>query len=330
MDKTVHGQLRSAVRTAINLLFVLVAILAVIYFLSGIYSIENNEVGVLQRFGRIIDANVQPGIHYALPWPVDKVSKVPFPKVERIHLKDFSRNFTFGVDGLSFTSLTGLGTYVVTGDNNLVNIECILQYEVRDPVSYLFNLGESVDKSEGSARRFLTEMACSTILHALAEMRVDDALTTKKDRIIQYVKQKLQQRLNELETGLAVTFVEIRELGPPAVVKEYFEDVVRAKVDKDTAIKNAETYLEQETRAANGRAARLRAEAEGYFSEVTQNAEGEARRFIEQLAEYRKDKLLTRYRLYMETLQEVLASVGRLDILDTSKGRKPAAIKLIK
>lgn len=328
MDKTMGGQLRSAGRMALNLFLVIAVLLAALYLGSGIYSIENNEVGVLQRFGEIIDAGVQPGIHYAFPWPVDQVSKVPFPKVERIHIKDFSQDFLFG-EGLSFSSLTGLGTYCATGDNNLVNLECVIQYEVRDPRCYLFNLGESVETSEASVRRFLIEMACNTVLHCLSHMAVDDVFTNW-ERIVTYVKAELQGRLDAIDSGLAVTFVEITGLRPPPRVSESFDDVINAKIDREKLVNEANSYRNQEIPAARGRADRLRSEAEGYRNEVVNNARGEAQRFLEQFGEYRKDKALTRYRLYMETLQEVFAAVGRLDIVDTSGEENPAEIKMVK
>jgi membrane protease subunit HflK len=329
MTKAVPQQLRSAARTVLNLFLWILGILLVIYLFSGTYSIANNEVGVLQRFGKIIDPNVRPGIHLALPWPIDRVNKVPMPKVERIHIQDFSQNFTFGVEGLSFTSLTGLGTYGITGDNNLVNLECVLQYEVSDPVAYLFNLGDSVQTVERSTKRFLTEMACNTILHCLSEMGVDEALTNW-ERIVFYVKEELQRRLDDLESGLDVTFVEIKELRPPARVQEYFTDVVTATIDKKRAIKEAETYYEVEKSAAKGRAARLLAEGEAYYNERVQKAQGEAERFLKLHSEYRKDRELTRYRLYMESIQEILAAVERSYIMDTTTAGKPALIKLLK
>jgi membrane protease subunit HflK len=328
MDKSMEGQLKSAGRMALNLFLVIAVLLAVLYLCSGIYSIENNEVGVLQRFGEVIDAAVQPGIHYAFPWPVDRVSKVPFPKVERIHIQDFSQDFMFG-GGLSFSSLTGLGTYCVTGDNNLVNLECVIQYEVRDPRAYLFNLGEGVATAETAVKRFLIEMACNTVLHCLSTMAVDDVLTNW-ERIVTYVKAELQLRLNAVDSGVSVTFVEITGLGPPPRVSESFSDVITAKNEKKTLMEDADTYNNQEIPAARGRADRLRSEAEGYRNEVVQNARGEARRFLDQLGEYRKDKALTRYRLYMETLQAVFAAVGRLDVVDTYGKKSPVEIKMVK
>jgi membrane protease subunit HflK len=210
-----------------------------------------------------------------------------------------------------------------------VNLECVLQYEVRDPEAYLFNLGDGVATVETSTKRFLTELACNTILHCLSGIGVDEVLTNW-ERIVTYVKRELQQRLDDLDSGLVVTFVEIKELRPPARVQEYFSDVVTASNDKERAIQEAESYRNEEIPSAKGRAARLRAEGEAYYTEVTNNAKGEADRFLKLYSEYRKDKELTRYRLYMEAVQEVLATVERSYIMDTTSSGKPALIKVLK
>jgi len=329
MDKSLSAQLKSAGRITLILFIGIVMILLVVYVLSGIYTVKNNEVGVHLHLGKIVDSRVPPGMHYAWPWPFDMVKKVPMPKVEKIEINDFSERFTFGAEGFSFTSLTGLGTYAITGDNNLVNLSCVIQYEVLDPEKYLFNLGDKLENVDAKVKRFLIEMACNTILHCFAEISVDQALTSW-ELIIDYIKMNLQKRLDEIESGLRITFIEVRELKPPSVVQEYFDDVINAKIDKEKMINDAISYQNEEIPAANGRAARLRSEGEAYRNEVVQNATGESGRFLDQLSEYVKNPELNRYRLYMEAIQEVFIGVERAYILDTSTGSKPAKIKLFK
>jgi membrane protease subunit HflK len=323
---TMGKELQSAMKRTLIFFLCITSVLLALYFMSGTYSVANNEVAIHQRFGKIINPNVRPGIHYALPWPFDRVNKVP-TRVERIHIQDFSQAFSFGEGGLSFTSLTGLGTYAITGDNNLVNLECVIQYEVVDPVAYLFNTGNNVEEAGQSAKLFLREMACTAVLHCLAALDVDETLTGW-DLIVTLVKNNLQQRLIDLDCGLAVTFVEIKELRPPTRVQEYFDDVINAKIDKKKAINDAESYANEEIPAARGRAERLLTDGKGYFNEVVQSAEGETDRFLRQYSEYEKNPKLVRYRLYMEAVQEVLAKVERSYIVDISDGKTPAVIKL--
>ena len=328
MSSEVPTQLRSAARTALNLFLWIAAILVLIYLLSGIYSVANNEVAVHQRFGRIVNAHVEPGIHFALPWPIDSISKVP-TRVDSETILDFSQNFTLDREGtITFSTLTGLGTYVITADNNLVNLECVIQYEVVDPRDYLFNLGEATEDTAGGVKRFLIEMTCTTLIHCFARRGVDEALTSWEP-IVAYVKKELQDRLNEIGSGLAVTFVEIRALKPPARVQEFFNDVINAKIDMQKAINDAESYQNEEIPAAEGRAARLRASAEGIRAEVEEKARGEADRFLSILDEYQKSPDLTRYRLYMETIREILVTVENSYIVDTAR-TGAATLKLLK
>lgn len=315
-------QLRSATKATGNLLLWLTVVLAVLYVLSGLYSVANNEIGVQLRFGKVIDPKIAPGIHYALPWPMDKVYKVPMPRVEKISITDFSQSYPP-------IAQMGVGSYAITGDNNLVNLECVIQYEVNDPEDYLFMLAAGREDAEATAQRFLREMACTSILHCLGRMNVDDVLTSW-ERIVTDVRVMLQLRLDAIESGLSVTFVEIRGLQPPGKVQRYFDGVTSAKHDKRRAVSDAESYRNEKTLAARGQAARIRAEADAYWNETVCTAEGDAKRFLSQLSEYHRDREGTRQRLHLEALQEVLGTVGRSYVVDTSNGRQPATIKLFK
>lgn len=330
MSNSIAGQLKSAARTTLNFSLIIIGLLLLLYLFSGSYTVANNERGVLLRFGKIVESNVPPGFHFAFPRPIDQVYKVPFPKVESVEIMDFSDLFPIGDKGHSFKSLTGVGSYLISGDNNLVNLECVLRYEVVDPAAYLFHLGERVETSSGAARRFLIEMACHTLVHCLARMGVDDILTNW-DRIVTRVKKELQARLDELNCGLAVTFVEIKALNPPRQVQSYFDDVINAKIDRKRTIDDAESYRNQEIPAARGRAERIASEAEAHYNEVVQKAEGETERFLKQLSEYRKNPTTNRRRLYNEAMKEVFGSVGRLDLIDSGGAdAPPVKIKLMK
>jgi len=327
-DDKVPDQLRGALRTALNLALWIVVVLVIIYMSSGIYSVANNEVAVHQRFGKIIDSYVRPGIHWGFPWPFDKINKVAITKNLNVEIDDFSQNFLLNADGrVTFATLTGLGTYVITGDNNLLNVKLSIKYKVVDPVAYLFNLGETIDKAETAARRFLIEMACISIIHCFAGMDVDDALKNR-NYIVNYVRGDLQKRLDFIKSGLSVHFIELKALEPPNAVKEYFDDVTNAKIDMKQEIDSAKSYEFEEIPAAEGRASRLIAEAEGYCVEVVEKAKGDGHRFNELLKEYKNNFALTKYRLYMEAIQEVLGTAGKYYIVDTAQNGKPANLKL--
>jgi len=254
--------------------------LVLLYLGAGVYSVSPNEVGVLQRFGKVIDDKVQPGIHYALPWPVDRVEKVPVKTVNSIMIDDFFSSMDPNSAARLFFKMTGLASYCITGDNNLVNIRCVIQYTITQPSRYLFR----VEKPE----TLLRSMACNAILNSLAAMPVDQILTRGKYALSQEIKTRLQDRLDALETGLNVSFVELSDIKPPDRVERYFSDVVKAKIDRKKMVNESQSYRNEKIPAAQADASRLLQEAHAYKSEVVLKAEGETERFLKILGRARK------------------------------------------
>ena len=270
------------------------AILLFLYIFSGIYAISPNEVGVLQRFGKMTDTHVMPGIHFALPWPVDRVDKVPIRKIHRIIFDDFSETSHMA---RIFLDLTELDSYCITGDNNVVNLICVLQFTIERPVDYLFH----VRNNEQALRNILS----SSMIHTLASMPVDEILTYGKRTIENQIKIHLQRRLDAIETGLGVTFVELREVRPPAAVQSYFDDVINAQIDKKQMITTAETYRNEQVLKAKAQANRMIQEAAAYRQRVVAEASGETERFLEQLDQANKDMTTTKKQLYMQFANEI-------------------------
>jgi membrane protease subunit HflK len=289
--------------------------LVVTYLFSGIFSVAPSELGVVLRFGKVLDASVPPGIHYALPWPVDRVIRVPVRTVMRLSVDDFSESSEVAY---SFRALTGLSSYLLTGDNNIVSARCVLQYSVQDPARYLFSLGDS--------ERSLRSLASNTLIHCLSQLTIDDILTTGKTGIQQYVKTELQRRLDELDSGLAITFVELQDVKPPQRVEECFNDVINAKIDKDKAVNNALSYRNEKIPKAQADSDRLIRDAEAYQDRVITRAKGDAERFLSQLVEYRRSPELTRKRLHLELLNEILPKQKGASIVAQEDGHPVARI----
>jgi membrane protease subunit HflK len=281
-------------RTAWFALWIAVGLL-VLYLASGVYSVESSEMGVVLRFGRVADAAVPPGIHYALPWPVDRVVRVPVRNVRRLSVDDFHAD---GVFAGNFRAVTGLATYLMTGDNNIVTVRCVIQYSIHDPAKYLFSLTDN--------ELTLRTLAANTLTHAMARLGIDEVLTTGKASIQLSVKQGLQRRLDELDSGLTVSFVELQDVRPPAQVQAQFNDVINAKIDKDKMINNAISYRNERVPKAKAESDRLLRQAEAYRQRVVARAEGETQRFLAQAAEYSRAPAVTRRRLHHELLAEVL------------------------
>jgi membrane protease subunit HflK len=310
--------------TFINMLSYLrwiILCLVVLYLFSGIYSISSNEIGVLQRFGKAIEGRVQPGIHYALPWPIDRVTKVPVRIIKRILIDDFYSESSLESIARVFSGMTGLGSYCVTGDNNLVNIICVIQFNITNPFDYLFEMKQP--------DIMLRSMACNTIIHCLSRMSIDEALTRGKQEIANYIKVELQKGLDNSKSGLGISFVELREIKPPDRVEQFFSDVVKAKIDRGKMINEAESYRNEKIPAAKADATRILQEAEAYKREVFLRAEGEVDRFKSLLKQVREKGDSARNMIYIETIKEIMKKVEKKRIVVRDKtGKVPARIRL--
>jgi membrane protease subunit HflK len=274
-DASAGATLRwSLLRTGHFALWICLGLL-VLYLASGIYTVGSNEVGVVLRLGRVSDPTVPSGIHYALPWPFERVVRVPVRNVMRLAVDDFYENGQFAE---SFAANTGLSSYLMTGDNNIVSISCVLQYSVLDPTDYLFSLAHS--------ERALRSLAANTLIHTVAKLEIDEILTTGKAVMQLAVKRDLQARLDELRSGLAISFVELQDVDPPAVVQEQFNDVINSKIDAEKSVNNAVSYRNESLPRAKADADRLVRDAEAYRQRVVATAEGDVQRFLSVLSEY--------------------------------------------
>ena len=286
-------------------LWKILVLLLFIYACSGIYSISPNEIGVLQRFGKIVDNYVMPGIHYSFPWPIDKIDKVPVKKVHRIFFDDFSEKSEIAA---IFQNLTNLDSYCITGDNNVVNLSCVLQYTIENPADYLF----SVKNNE----LILKNMIGSTIVHTLASRSVDEILTHGKRIMAVSIKEALQQRLDAIKSGLGITFVELKEVTPPEIVQSYFNEVINAQIDKKKYITTAESYRNEQILKANAQANRLLQEAAAYRTKVMAEADGETKRFLEQLKQVNHNLLTTRQQIYMQFVKNIWPKIKEKYIVE--------------
>lgn len=309
-------------RKAVLFLRGLAACLVLLYLCSGIYSIPSNKVGVLQRFGKVIGERIQPGIHYMLPWPIDRVTKVPVKVVDRMQIDDFySEAINNELSSNNFINATGLDSYCLTGDNNLVNVQCVVQYTIVEPVKYVFHVGEPKD--------MLKSMGANTIIHCLAGMSIDEILTRGKQEMVNYVKLELQKRLDATESGVNISFVEISSIKPPELVQDAFSDVVRANIDREKMINDAVAYSNEKIPAANADAARIIQEGRAYKAEVVLKAEGDTRRFLSLLGETHEKGNPVQKMLYIETLSEIMKNVGEKHFMASDgNGKAPARLIL--
>ncbi len=299
---------------------VVLAGLVLLYLLSGIYSVSQNEIGVHLRCGRIINETVQPGIHYRLPWPVDQVEKVAVRQVKRMAIEAFwevTKSTGLNLSPDSFKAATGLDSYCITGDNNLAMVSCVIQYRVLNPHEYLFCVKDP--------DTMLTDVACKTILHCMARMPIDEILTRGKQTVARFIRQALQAKLDQLETGISVSFVEINNISPPGRVAQYFSEVVKASIDREKNINEAESYRNEVMPKAKADAMETLEQARGYKQEVILTAEGKTQRFNNLLAQAGEKGGAAWELLYTESMKEIMEKIGTKKIIDITENGQPAA-----
>jgi len=281
------------------------------YLLAGLYYVDQNQIAVLTRFGRIIDSNVMPGLHYALPWPIDRRIKIPVKQVETLVIDDFAGEYEEQSAPARFEQLTGLKPYCITGDNNIVTITLLLKYTVINPVDYLYGTKNSEE--------MMSNLVASIIIRNLAALGVDEILTFGKKRIENDVKIQLQRQLDSLNSGIGVSFVEIKEINPPKTVQQDFDDVVNAQVDKRKVVNVAQSYANEVISYARSKANLIVAEAESYSNEKVLAAEGDVSRFLSRLEEYKKAPDINRTKYYLDFIQEIYPQLDEIRVIDPDR-----------
>lgn len=310
MSQTVTQHFKNSTRSLLRyFLYFILVVFVFVYLLSGFYKVSESELGVIQRFGKVIDGKVEPGGHYRFPWPVDTVTKVPVKTTHTIEIKDFSLKMDADNEN-PFKKATGLSSYCITGDNNIVFIDFVIRYNIVDPVSYLFNLKNNED--------YLRQVACSAAVNSLAGKTVDDILTVGKKSVEVYLQKEIQEGLDLVNSGLGIGAIEIKDVSPHTEVRTYFERVINAQIQKRELINNAESYRNEKIPMTKGEVTRTMQGAKGYRTEVVSRASGEADRFSQQLNEYSKAKDITRQRLYLDFIQQKFPQLQNILLVDNS------------
>ena len=277
---------------------ILIAILAIMWLATGIYIVAPDEKGVVLRFGKWV-ATTDPGPHYHLPSPIETVLKPKVTEVKRIEVgfRTIDQGPPARYSDVPRESL------MLTGDENILDIDIIVQYRILDPGKFLFNI-----RDPHVTVRVASEAALREVIGANT---IDEALTVGKFAIQENTKRLLQQILDSYGSGLQIVAVQLQDVHPPGQVREAFRDVASAKEDKSRLINEAEGYRNAILPETRGRAAQIVNNAEAYMEEKILKAKGDADRFKSVLAEYEKAKDITRTRLYLETMEEILPEMDK-------------------
>ena len=275
--------------------FPTIGIAIVIWLLLGLYSVGPDEVGVVQRFGEY-NRVVGSGLNYHFPYPIETVKTPKVTEVKRIEIG-------FRTIGKNQYRTIEQESLMLTGDENIVDAELIVQYKIKDPIDYLFNfIGPELTLREAS------EASLRTVV---GRHNIDQALTSGKLMIQEETKELLQITLDKYETGVIVVAVQLQDVSPPKQVIDAFKDVASAKEDKNRMINEAEGYRNDVIPKARGEAQAMIRKAEGFRESRIKRAEGDVAKFKAIVKEYNKAKDVTKERLYLEAMEEILPGIDK-------------------
>ena len=284
----------------------LLALVALVGVFSSFYTVSAESAGVVQRFGRFKEV-VGPGLRFKIPFGIDSATIIPVKRQLKLEFGFGSYNAT---DRLQASKEQSQESDMVTGDLNAAKVEWVVQYEVSDPKAFLFNLREP-----GETLRALSE---SVMREVVGDRAVDEVLTIGRQGMENDAILKLKTLAEKLEMGIRVQQVQLKNVHPPAMVQRSFDEVNRAQQEREQMINQANGEYNKVVPRAKGEADQKLSEAEGYAVQRVNEAEGDVARFKALLAEYEKAPAVTRQRLYLETMSEIIPQMGGKIILDDS------------
>jgi membrane protease subunit HflK len=289
-------------------LLIVALILVLIVLKTTFYTIQTNEVGVVLRLGKFI-GTTNPGLHFKIPLGIDRVIPV---KVEYIYKEEFGfRTQSPGVRTVYQQKSYDEESLMLTGDLNVLDIEWIVQFKIKDPYKVLFNI-RNVQKT-------LRDISESVMREIVGDRTFNEVLTTKRVEVNIQAQQELQKILDSYGTGIQVAIIKLQDVNPPDSVKPAFNEVNEAKQEREKMINQAWEVYNKKIPEARGQALKIVKEAEGYNLEKVNRAKGDAERFLLLWDAYNKAKEITVRRLYLESLNDILANAGKKYIVDAEQ-----------
>jgi len=288
-------------------IIIIAVLIALAWGATGFYRIQPGEQGVELLFGKYI-RSTEPGLHYWAPSPMGSVIT---PNVERTNEISVGFRGTAGGSRTAVTRDVPEESLMLTGDQNIIDIDFVIQWRIKSAENFLFNIRDPAATVKLAAE--------SSIREVVGQTPLEDALANKRTEVETNTKDLLQQILDTYRAGVFVVDVKMQKVEPPKAVIDAFDDVQRAKQDKEREQNEAEAYANDILPKAKGEAARLVQAATAYREQLIKEAEGEAKRFLSVYEAYKGNKEVTTKRLYIERMQEVLKNANKI-IIDTSKG----------
>ncbi|XZG71839.1 FtsH protease activity modulator HflK [Chitinibacteraceae bacterium HSL-7] len=280
---------------------VVLAVVAVLWGLSGFYVVDERENAVVLRFGSYVNTVENPGLHWRLPWPIEANEIVNMTEIQSLEV---------GVGGASSDAM------MLTEDQNLIEVQLEVQYTLKSARDYVFN-NRPLDDTK---RDVLVKPSAETaIREVVGRSKVDYVLNEGRGQIAEETKRLMQDLLDRYGAGVSIARVNISDVQPPPQVQAAFADAVKARQDRQRLINEGTAYANDVIPKAKGAAARLSEEAKGYEQRVVAQAKGDAARFNAVYAEYAKAPQVTRDRLYLDAMQDMFANTTKI-LIDQKQG----------
>lgn len=284
---------------------ILLAVLAVFLVWQGTYIVAPDEEGVVKRFGAVVRSE-GPGPHLKIPL----IESVERPKVEKLHRLEIG----FRTDRQGRQQMVPKEALMLTGDENILAVEFIVQFKIKNAQDYLFRVDEIEETIQKAAEAAMREV--------IGKSKIDEALTAGKAQIQQDTQTLLQGILDQYQAGVQIAAVQLQDVDPPEAVVAAFKDVASAKEDREKLINQSQGYRNDIIPRAKGEAAQVVNQAKGYAQARITRAEGEANRFTKTLKEYEQAKDIISKRIYIETMEEVMGPGVDKIIIDGKAGER--------
>jgi membrane protease subunit HflK len=294
--------------------------LVALWVISGLYLVGPDQQAVETLAGKVVAPRVMPGLHYALPWPIESVAKLKVRQLQRLVVGGDLPDSVLGRSQAARSQF-------LTGDQNLIHLRAVVQYSVGTPADYLFRSENPVQLVGATVE--------AELAGRVARRTVDAVLTTERIAIQNDVRTAAQKLLNDYRAGVVLSSVNIESAAPPPEAAEAFRDVASARADTSRIVSEAQGFANDLIPRARGQAQQLLEEAAGHRQRKIDEATGDASRFNQVAAEYDRAAQVTRRRLYLEAMEEVLPRIrklivdpsGNLDLTIIRKGEMPAGAK---
>lgn len=293
---------------------IIVILLIVVASFTSYYTVEPDEEAIVIRFGKYINTN-SPGLHFKLPFGIDRVAKV---KTKIVHQAEFgfrstntsSRRTTYSSKNFESESL------MLTGDLNVAEVQWVVQFQISDPFKFLFQTSEPLTN--------IRDVSESIMRRVVGDKLVTDVLTTGRVEIATDAKLLMQEVLDKYDMGISIKSIKLQDVNPPKVVQASFNDVNSAKQEQEKMVNQAEEAYNKVIPEARGKANKLLSEAEGFAGAIVNRAYGDADRFKSIYKEYRKAPMITKKRIFLETMESLYGSLDDITIIDAKvKGLLP-------